>query len=132
MSTPLSRYVLSAVGWAALIFLAAAVEAEAQGIENGTGVICESPQQVEQIITLSADSKSAVEEINAESNERVCEFLNIAFLVGAIVGETSNDKGSWQIRKILVVGIYVGRVMNTVYQPYQKYTAFLTSKAPPI
>ena len=111
--------------------LAMTVAGETQSIENGVGVICDSPQQVEQIIALRADFKSAVEEINAQNKSRVCEILNIAFLVGGIVAEASNDKGTWQIRKILVVGLYLGRVMNSV-QPYQKYTAFLTSKASPI
>ena len=62
---------------------------------------------------------------------RVCEILNIAFLVGGVVTEASNEKGTWEIRRILIVGLYLGRVMNSV-QPYQKYTAFLTSKAAPI
>jgi hypothetical protein len=113
------------------LLLAMTVVGETQNIENGVGVICDSPQQVEQIIALRTDFKSAVEEINAQNKSRVCEILNIAFLVGGIVAEASNDKGTWQIRKILIVGLYLGRVMNSV-QPYQKYTAFLTSKASPI
>src|ERR1700730_7982108 len=111
--------------------LAMTVAGETQNIENGVGVICDSPQQVEQIIALRTDFKSAVEEINAQNKSRVCEILNVAFLVGGIVAEASNDKGTWQISKILIVGLYLGRVMNSV-QPYQKYTAFLTSKASPI
>jgi hypothetical protein len=86
---------------------------------------------VEQIVTTRADFKRAVEEINAQNKSRVCEIINIAFLVGGIVAEASNDKGTWQIRKILIVGLYLGPIMNSV-QPYQKYTAFLTSKAAPI
>ena len=111
--------------------LAMTLDGRSQNIENGVGVICDSPQQVEQIIALRTDFKSAVEEVNEQNKSRVCEILNIAFLVGGIVAEASNDKGTWQIRKILVVGLYLGRVMNSV-QPYQKYTAFLTSKASPI
>jgi hypothetical protein len=113
------------------VLLAMTFDGRAQNIENGVGVICDSPQQVEQIIALRTDFKSAVEEINVQNKSRVCEILNIAFLVGGIVAEASNDKGTWQIRKILVVGLYLGRVMNSV-QPYQKYTAFLMSKASPI
>ena len=111
--------------------LAMTLDGRSQNIENGVGVICDSPQQVEQIIALRTDFKSAVEEINEQNKSRVCEILNIAFLVGGIVAEASNDKGTWQIRNILIVGLYLGRVMNSV-QPYQKYTAFLTSKASPI
>ena len=125
------RGMVTAAGMSVLVLFTTMTGAEAQNIENGVGVVCDLPQQVEQFITLRTDSKSAVEQINAQSKSRVCEILNIAFLVGAIFAEASNDKGTWQIRKILIVGIFIGPMMNSV-QPYQKYTAFLTSKAAPI
>jgi hypothetical protein len=125
------KYLLATAGMFVVVHSAMTVEARAQNIENGVGVVCDSPQQVERVIILRADFKSAVEEINAQNNSRVCEILNVAFLVGGIVAEASNDKGTWQIRKILIVGLYLGRIMNTV-QPYQKYSAFLMSKAAPI
>lgn len=103
----------------------------AESIENGVGILCESPQQVEELIMLRTDSQSAVAQVNAESNARVCEILNVAFLVGGVVAQSSNDKGTWEIRKILVVGLIVGRTVSPV-QPYQKYTAFIIAKASPI
>jgi hypothetical protein len=103
----------------------------AQDIENRVGVICDSPRQVEQVITLRHDFKAAVAEINALNKMRVCEILNVAFLVGGIVAEASNDEGTWQIRRVLIVGLYLGRIMSSV-QPYEKYSAFLTSEAAPI
>jgi hypothetical protein len=124
-------YILATAGMFVLVPFAMTAGARAQNIENGVGVVCDSPQQVEQVIILRSDFKSAVEEINAQNKSRVCEIINIAFLVGGIVAEASNDKGTWQIRKILIVGLYLGRIMNSV-QPYQKYTAFLMSKAAPI
>jgi hypothetical protein len=120
-----------AAGGILLGILAGPIAADAQTIENGVGVLCESPQQVEQFIALHADSREAVEQINTQNNARVCEILNVAFLVGGIVAETSNDRGTWQIHKILIVGVYVGSRMSPV-QPYEKYTAFLASKAAPI
>jgi hypothetical protein len=121
----------TAAGMSVLVLFTIMIGAKAQNIENGVGVVCDSPQQVEQFITLRTDSKSAVEQINTQSKSPVCEILNIAFLVGAVFMEASNDKGTWQIRKILIVGIFIGPMMSSV-QPYQKYTAFLTSKAAPI
>jgi hypothetical protein len=125
------KCIVAAAGMSVLVVLAMTVEGGAQSIENGVGVVCDSAEQVEQIVTTRTDFKSAVEEINVQNKSRVCEILNVAFLVGGIVAEASNDKGTWQIRKILIVGLYLGRIMNSV-QPYQKYTAFLTSKAAPI
>jgi hypothetical protein len=130
MRTPIMS-MPAAAGMIVPIVFAIAVGAGAQSIENGVGVVCNSPQQVEQIIALRGEFKSAVEEINAQNKSRVCEILNVAFLVGGVVAEASNDKGTWEIRKILIVGLYLGRVMNSV-QPYQMYSAFLTSKASPI
>jgi hypothetical protein len=88
------KYLLATAGMFVLGYFAMTV---AQNIENGVGVVCESPQQVEQVIILRTDFKSAVAEINAQNSSRVCEILNVAFLVGGIVAEASNDKGTWQM-----------------------------------
>jgi hypothetical protein len=101
------KYLLATAGMFVLVYFAMTVGARAQNIENGVGVVCESPQQVEQVIILRTDFKSAVAEINAQNSSRVCEILNVAFLVGGIVAEASNNKGTWQIRKILIVGLYL-------------------------
>jgi len=107
------------------------VGAKAQTIESGNGVVCDSPAQVEQFIALDTDTKEAIARINAQSTSGACEFLDAAYLVGGVVGEASNDKGTWQIRKILIVGLIIGRVTAPV-QPYQKYTAFIISRRSPI
>ena len=125
------RSILAIALMHAPVLFAMTVEGCAQNIENGVGVVCDSPRQIEQMITLASDSKSAVAEINSQNKSRVCEILDIAFLVGGIIAEASNDKGTWQIRKILIVGMIVGSITTPV-QPYPKYTAFLTSKAAPI
>ena len=114
-----SSYILASVGVYALGLFAITFEGRAQQIENGVGVVCDSPQQIEQMITLASDSKSAVAEINSQNKSRVCEILDIAFLVGGIIAEASNDKGTWQIRKILIVGMIVGSITTPV-QPYPK------------
>jgi hypothetical protein len=121
-------YVFAAAG---MIFFATAAGVEAQSIESGNGVVCDLPQQVEQFITLDIDTKDAIERINSQSTSGRCEFVDAAYLVGAVVGEASNPKGTWQIRKVLIVGLIIGRVTAPV-QPYQKFTAFIISKASPI
>ena len=122
---------LAVVGTSLSIGVAAETDAVAQRIENGVGVVCNLPQHVEQLIGMSSDVQNAVEQINAQNNARVCEIANVAFLVGGIVGEASNEKGTWQIRRILIVGLIVGKVTSPV-QPYERYSAFIVSKASPI
>src|SRR5579863_5384201 len=117
------RYICASAG---VLLLGTTVGTEAQTIESGNGVVCDTAQQVEQFISLDLDTKDAIARINAQSTSGACEFLDAAYLVGGIVGEASNDKGTWQIRKILIVGLIIGRVTAPV-QPYQKYTAFIIS-----
>jgi hypothetical protein len=125
------KHLLAVVGTSLSIGVAAETDAVAQRIENGVGVVCNLPQHVEQLIGMSSDVQNAVEQINAQNNARVCEIANVAFLVGGIVGEASNEKGTWQIRRILIVGLIVGKVTSPV-QPYERYSAFIVSKASPI
>jgi hypothetical protein len=125
------KRLLVIVGTALSIGIAADTDAVAQSIENGVGVVCDLPQHVERLIGMGSDAQSAVEQINTQNNARVCEIVNVAFLVGGIVGEASNDKGTWQIRRILIVGLIVGKVTSPV-QPYERYSAFIVSKASPI
>jgi hypothetical protein len=125
------KRLLAVVGASLSVGIAADTDALAQRIENGVGVVCNLPQHVEQLIGMSSDTQSAVEQINTQNNARVCEIANVAFLVGGIVGEASNEKGTWQIRRILIVGLIVGKVTNPV-QPYERYSAFIVSKASPI
>jgi hypothetical protein len=113
------------------VLIAAAATGNAQTIESGVGIICDSPAHVEQVIAARGDSRSTVEQVNAESKARVCEVADVAFLVGGIVSEASNDQGVWQIRKVLIVGLILGRVTSPVH-PYEKYTAFKVSKTSPI
>jgi hypothetical protein len=134
MRTPMRHLIerlLVVVGTSLSVAIAAETDAEAQRIENGVGVVCDLPQHVEQLIGMSSDAQRAVEQINMEKNARVCEIVNVAFLVGGIVGEASNEKGTWQIRRILIVGLIVGKVTSPV-QPYERYSAFIVSKASPI
>ena len=125
------KSILAAAGTSVAITFAAMAATQAQTIENGNGVVCESPEQVVQFIALGTDTQSALAQINTQNKSRVCEFIDAAYLVGAVVAEATNDKGSWQVRKILIVGLIIGRVTSPV-QPYQKYTAFIVSKASPI
>ena len=127
----INRSVLAAAGMTMQVVFSAPRGASAQNIENGVGVVCETPSQVEEFIALQTDIRSAVEQINAESKSQVCEVLNVAFLVGAVVAQSVNDKGTWQIRKILIVGLVIGGNVSPV-QPYQKYSAFIVSKTSPI
>jgi hypothetical protein len=130
MSTTI-RSLLVTTGLAISWFFGTSVTVHAQQIESGNGVVCDSPELVERFIALHTDTQKAIEQINAQSTSGVCEFLDSSYIVGGIIAEASNADGTWEIRKILVVGLIIGRVRAPV-QPYQKYTAFIISKASPL
>jgi hypothetical protein len=126
------RIIVRILGAAGLIFFGVTGEAQAQRIERGNGVVCDTPQQVERFIALDIDTDDAIAQINAESTSgRSCEFIEAEYIVGGIVGDASNAKGHWEIRKVFIVGLIVGRVRKTVLA-YQKYTAFIIAKASPL
>ena len=125
------RRALVATGLTTACLFGAGARVEAQQIERGNGVVCDSPQLVEQFIALHIDTQKAIEQINAQSKSGGCEFLDSSYIVGGVVGEASNGDGTWEIRKILIVGLIVGRVRKPVL-PYQKYTAFITSRTSPL
>jgi hypothetical protein len=122
-------YILGAAGF---IFFGITAGVQAQRIERGNGVVCDTPQQVEWFIALDIDTDDAIARINAESTSGgTCEFVEAEYIVGGIVGDASNAKGTWEIRKVFIVGLIVGRVRKPVLA-YQKYTAFIISKASPL
>jgi hypothetical protein len=61
----------------------------------------------------------------------MCEFIEAEYIVGGIMGDASNAKGTWEIRKVLIVGLIIGRVRRPVLA-YEKYTAFIIYKAAPL
>jgi hypothetical protein len=122
----------SALWIAAVLFFGIVAGMAEQQIERGNGVVCDSPHQVERFIALDIDTNDAIARINAESpSGSTCEFIEAEYIVGGIVGDASNAKGSWEIRKVLIVGLIIGRVRKPVLA-YEKYTAFIISKASPL
>ena len=122
-------YLLGAVG---LIVFASTAGVQAQRIERGNGVICDTAQQVEWFIALDIDTDEAIAQINAGSTSgSTCEFIEAEYIVGGLVGDASNAKGTWEIRKVIIVGLFVGRTRKTVLA-YEKYTAFIIAKAAPL
>jgi hypothetical protein len=126
-SAMVAKILASALWIAAVLSFGIAGMAEQQ-IERGNGVVCDSPQQVERFIALDIDTNDAIARINAESpSGSTCEFIEAEYIVGGIVGDASNTKGIWEIRKVLIVG----RVRKPVLA-YEKYTAFIISKNSPL
>jgi len=128
----MAKKLIGALGAAAVLFFGITTAVVAQQIDRGNGVVCDSPQQVGRFIALDVDTNDAIARINAETaSGSTCEFIDAEYIVGGIVGDASNAKGSWEIRKVLIVGLIIGSVRKPVLA-YEKYTAFIISKASPL
>ena len=88
---------------------------------QGTGVICDEPEQVARYVR-SQEGDGTLAAINAE-NPRACAIMKVAFFMGE-TGETiTTSSGTWQITKILIVGVDVGQGIQPV-QPTVQWSAF--------
>jgi hypothetical protein len=103
-----AKILASALWIAAVLLFGIAAGMAEQQIDRGNGVVCDSPQQVERFIALDIDTNDAIARINAENpSGSTCEFIEAEYIVGGIVGDASNTKGIWEIRKVLIVGLIV-------------------------
>ncbi len=88
-----------------LLLLASSVQA--QEVEVGTGLICDTREQVERFIALyDGDAQSTVNNVNAvESDPTACAVSTMAYVRGRRLATARNSNTTFQIVPILVLGI---------------------------
>jgi len=75
-------------------------------IQIGTGVICDTHDEVNRFVNLMAerDAGVALHSVNQEaSNPLACGMATVAFRTGADLGEVRTGKGAYKILKIEVI-----------------------------
>src|SRR6266576_6363550 len=95
-----------ALGIAALsLFLGA--PSQAQTVEIGTGIFCNTQKQIERFVAyFDGDETTAVNAVNAEENESsACIHGTVAFFRGPEIETARNKVGAYHILKVIVVGI---------------------------
>ena len=91
-----------ALGAGAVLFFGITTGVEAQQIDRGNGVVCDSPRQVERFIAPDIDTKDAISRINAGSaSGSTCEFIEAEYIIGGIVADASNAKAAGKYRRSL-------------------------------
>ena len=95
----------------AALFCFAVVFAKAQEVEQGTGLVCDKAEQVEQYTTLFNQGKKGTE-ILAEINKDnvVCAVFTAAFYKGKTVKSVMADGKVYDIAEILMVGLFTNGV----------------------
>ena len=97
----------------------------ADEIQVGTGLVCDTQQQVERFVTLyEGDPQSAVGTVNAEEhNPTACGMITMAFVSGPplATARNNNKNPSFQIVQVLVIGLVTSEGVQAV-EPAQFYS----------
>jgi hypothetical protein len=107
-TTMLTRLSSQALGIAALSLLLC-LPAQAQRVEVGTGVFCDTQKQMERFVALfDGDEETAVNDVNAEANDpSACGFGTIAYVRGPEIATARATTGTstFHIVRVLVVAV---------------------------
>jgi hypothetical protein len=83
--------------------------AQAQEVQTGSMMICDTRSQVERFVTLLAsagDPASAAKAVNTEAADpTACARADIAYLRGARLGVVRTPSDAFEIVEILVIGV---------------------------
>jgi hypothetical protein len=102
-ATRLARFPLLA----ALCVPAFGADYVATDYEIGTNLICDTRAQAERFVALfTGDAEAAVGAVNAEAgNPTACALMNVAYLRGAPVATARHGDNTFEVVRVLVVGI---------------------------
>jgi hypothetical protein len=91
----------------ALLSLIVCAPAQAHEIEYGTGLVCDTRQQAEQLVAhLDGDVGVALSAVNAgEHNPNACGVIAVAFVRGSELATVRSKDATFRILRILVVGV---------------------------
>jgi hypothetical protein len=114
----------------ALFLLFLTSSAGAQEVELGTGLICDTRHQVERVVSLmDSNADTAINVVNAEEKDPMaCAVVTVAFFRGNEQVTVRNRSGSYQIVKILVVGVVTDNGLQAA-KPQAFYTLFAVEEA---
>jgi hypothetical protein len=93
----------------ALLSLLLSVPAQAQDIEIkiGTGLICNTQQQVEQLLAqFDGTAGQPAGSTGVEANDDICVVATVAYVRGPTVATARTKNGTYHIVRVLVVGVF--------------------------
>ena len=81
-------------------------QAQAQEVEVGTSLVCDTQEQVERFIALyDGEAQSAVDRVNAEHGPTACGLSSMAYVRGPQLATARSKDATFEIARILVLGI---------------------------
>ena len=93
--------------------------------EVGTSLVCDTQEQAERFVALfSGDAQAALVAVNAEArNPTACALMNVAYLRGSHIATARHGDHTFDIVRILVVGIETKSGIRPV-QPAAYFSLF--------
>jgi hypothetical protein len=115
-------YILKVAVLTALTLAFGVLHSKAQSVEQGVGIICDTPEQVARFVQVyDKDGQQAADQVNREFNSpTACILGYVAFIRGDPTG--SVEKG-WQVHAILVVAVHLPHGWQAI-APSKFFTAF--------
>jgi hypothetical protein len=103
MFTSIGNYALGV----ALLSLLFCTPAQATKLEVGSGVFCDTQQQMERFVALlDGDQGAAIKAVNAEEhNPTACGTATIAYVRGPQIATARTKAGTFNIVRVLVIGV---------------------------
>jgi hypothetical protein len=97
----------------------------AQEVEVGTGLVCDTREQVERFVALyDGDAQSTAKSVNAaENNPTACGVTAMAYVRGRQLATARNKDTAFQIVPILVLGVVTEAGVESV-TPAQFFSVF--------
>lgn len=125
MRRALLGILVGAVGYG-LIF-----RAEAQGVQAGTGLVCDQAEQVEAVGALFSEkgNQGAIDAIN-EKEKDACGILTVAYVVVAEKGRIKVGNKYYKVVQIEVVAVANNGQWRQLSKPLVQYTAVEVEERP--
>lgn len=100
----------------ALVLLAFAVPAQAQEVELGTHLVCDTQEQAERFAAVFNGSvEAAANAVNAEVNDpTACAPVTAAYLRGTRIATARSNGMTCEVVRILVIGVKTQAGVQTV------------------
>lgn len=92
---------------ALLLSLILCVPAQAQEVEVGSTLVCDTQQQVQRFVSVyHGDAAGAAKTVNAEVKDpTACDMVAVAYVRGAEIATVRTESRAYRIVRILVLGI---------------------------
>jgi hypothetical protein len=91
--------------------------AQASDYEVGASLVCDTQGQVERFVALFSgdNAQAAIRAVNAEeANSHACAIMDVAYMRGTQVGMARHGENTFEIVRILVVGVETGNCILPV------------------